>query len=149
MTTTPNKHAELIRAWTAGAQIQLMDINEGWIDIKSPEWRQNREYRVKPAPAPMTNTAPEFLHRAATIMEERGKQYDKPGGERSMGKTVAAFNAITGQDLTIEQGWQFMMVLKAVRFFSNTTAPHRDSLEDAIAYSALLAESAMKGDGHV
>lgn len=90
------------------------------------------------------NTAPEFLHRAATIMEERGKQYDKPGGERSMGKTVAAFNAITGQDMTEEQGWAFMLVLKQVRFFSNTTAPHRDSLEDAIAYSALLAESAMQ-----
>ena len=28
------------------------------------------------------NTAPEFLHRAATIMEERGKQYDKPSGEQ-------------------------------------------------------------------
>lgn len=97
----------------------------------------------------MTNTAPEFLHRAATIMEERGKQYDKPGGERSMGKTVAAFNAITGQDMTEQEGWQFMSVLKAVRFFSNTTAPHRDSLEDAIAYSALLAESALKGDDHV
>ena len=94
----------------------------------------------------MTNTAPEFLHRAATIIEERGKQYDKPSGERSMGKTVQAFNAITGQDLTEEQGWAFMLVLKQVRFFSNTTAPHRDSLEDAIAYSALLAESALKGE---
>lgn len=92
------------------------------------------------------NTAPEFLHRAATIMEERGKQYDKPGGERSMGKTVAAFNAITGQDLTEEQGWCLMLILKQVRFFSNTEAPHRDSLEDAIAYSALMAEGAMKGE---
>lgn len=92
------------------------------------------------------NTAPEFLHRAASIMEERGKQYDKPDGERSMGRTVQAFNAITGQDLTEEQGWQFMMVLKSVRFFSNTSAPHRDSLEDAIAYSALMAECAMKGE---
>lgn len=94
----------------------------------------------------MTNTAPEFLHRAATLMEERGKQYDKPGGERSMGKTVAAFNAITGQDMTEEQGWAFMLVLKQVRFFSNRAASHRDSLEDAIAYSALLAESALKGE---
>jgi len=94
-------------------------------------------------------TAPEFLHRAATIMEERGKQYDKPGGERSMGKTVAAFNAITGQDMTEEQGWAFMLILKQVRFFSNTAAPHQDSLEDAIAYSALMAECAMKGVAHV
>lgn len=33
--------------------------------------------------------------------------------------------------------------------FINTTAPHRDSLEDAIAYSALLAESALKETSHV
>ena len=26
--------------------------------------------------------------------------YDKPDGERSMGKTVAAFNAVTGRDLS-------------------------------------------------
>lgn len=91
------------------------------------------------------NTAPEFLHRAATIMEERGKQYDKPGGERSMGKTVAAFNAITGQDMTIEHGWTFMMLLKQVRFFSNTSAPHRDSVEDLVAYSSLFAEAALNG----
>ena len=98
---------------------------------------------------PEYRVAPEFLRRAADIMTERGKQYDKPGGERSMGKTVAAFNAITGQDMTEQEGWQFMMVLKSVRFFSNSTVPHRDSLEDAIAYSALMAESALKGDDHV
>lgn len=94
----------------------------------------------------MNNTAPEFLQRAKEIMEERGKQYDKPSGERSMGKTVAAFNAITGRDLTEAEGWLLMICLKNVRFFSNTAAPHQDSLEDAIAYSALLTECAMNGD---
>ena len=36
-----------------------------------------------------------------------------------------------------------MAVLKMVRFFQNTAVPHRDSLEDLIAYAALLGESAL------
>lgn len=87
--------------------------------------------------------APDLLKRAADIMEERGKQYDKPGGERSMAQCIAAFNAITGRDLTEQEGWTMMAVLKMVRFFQNTAVPHRDSLEDLIAYTALLGESAL------
>lgn len=95
----------------------------------------------------MTNTAPEFLHRAASIMEERGKQYDKPSGERSMGKTVAAFNAITGRDLSEAEGWLLLQVLKDVRQWQNP-GYHADSAEDCIAYSALKAE-ALAGGSHV
>lgn len=83
-----------------------------------------------------------ILERAADLMRERGKQYDKPAGERSMAATVAAFNAITGRDLDESEGWAFMLVLKMVRNFQN--APHRDSLEDATAYAALLAEASLE-----
>jgi hypothetical protein len=41
-----------------------------------------------------TLTARDFLQRAIQTMNDRGKQYDSPGGERSMGKAVEAFNAI-------------------------------------------------------
>jgi hypothetical protein len=78
-------------------------------------------------------------------MVERGKQYDKPEGERSMGKCVAAFNAITGRDLMEPEGWLLLQVLKDVRLFQNTTVAHRDSIEDCIAYAALKGES-MLGD---
>lgn len=91
------------------------------------------------------NTAPEFLHRAATIMEERGKQYNKPGGERSMGKTVAAFNAITGHQLTEACGWLLLQTLKDVRQWQNPTY-HEDSAVDGVSYSALKAEALAKGD---
>lgn len=84
-------------------------------------------------------TAPQLLNRAAELLEERGKQYDKPTGERSMAKTVSAFNAITGRDMTEREGWEFMLVLKQVRLFQATTH-HQDSAEDAISYAALLAE---------
>ncbi len=93
--------------------------------------------------------ATDILENAAQHMRDRAATYDKPDGERSMAKAVAAFNAITGQDLTTAEGWEFMAVLKQVRAFQNPDKPHRDSLEDLAAYSALLGEemlSAEKGD---
>ena len=84
-----------------------------------------------------------LLTDAAKIMEERGKQYDSPGGERSMAKTVATFNAATGRNLTETEGWFFMECLKNVRFFQNTSTPHEDSVKDKIAYAALFGESAL------
>lgn len=87
-----------------------------------------------------TETAPALLFRAANIMEERGKQYDKPEGERSMGKAVKAFNAITDRDLTESEGWLLLQVLKDVRLWQRP-GYHQDSAEDCIAYSALKAEA--------
>lgn len=84
--------------------------------------------------------APEILTRSAEIMAERAKQYDSPQGERSMGKAVAAFNAITGQSLSEANGWLLMALLKMVR--DNTTdKPHEDSLHDLVAYGALYGEA--------
>ena len=84
--------------------------------------------------------APEILTRSAEIMAERAKQYDSPQGERSMGKAVAAFNAVTGQSLSEANGWLLMALLKMVR--DNTTdKPHEDSLHDLVAYGALYGEA--------
>lgn len=89
--------------------------------------------------------ASELLINASNIMVERGKQYDTPDGERSMGKTVQAFNTITGRNLKESEGWLLLQLLKDVR---NCTGdkPHEDSLLDCIAYSALKAESALTGN---
>ena len=89
--------------------------------------------------------APEALQRAAALLAERGRQYDAQDGgtaaarERSMARTVAAFNALHGTALTEAQGWSFMLCLKLVRLFC---APgfHTDSADDAVAYAALLGE---------
>ena len=88
----------------------------------------------------MNQTAPQLLNKAASIMEERGKQYDKPEGERSMGKCVAAFNIITGHDLSESEGWLLLQVLKDVRLWQQP-GYHQDSAEDCIAYAALKAEA--------
>ncbi len=88
-------------------------------------------------------TAPDLLQKAAQHMLDRAATYDKPEGERSMGKTVEAFNAITGRDLTESEGWLLMQILKDVRDRARTE-PHVDSLEDNIAYSALKAEARLR-----
>ena len=79
-------------------------------------------------------------------MKERAATYDKPDGERSMGRTVAAFNAITGRDLTEPEGWLLLQILKDVRLFQRP-GYHADSAEDCIAYAALKAEA--KHDDHI
>lgn len=94
-------------------------------------------------------TAPELLKRAAEIMEERGKQYDKSGGERSMSKTVQIFNIFTDREqfpLSEQDGWLLMQILKDVRQQQTPGKPHIDSLEDCIAYSALKAEAFLRAE---
>lgn len=88
----------------------------------------------------MKQTAPELLNKASALMEERGKQYDKPDGERSMGRAVGAFNCITGRDLTEAEGWLLLQTLKDVRLWQRP-GYHQDSAEDCIAYAALKAEA--------
>lgn len=88
-------------------------------------------------------TAINILDAAATHMGQRASEYDQPQGERSMAKTVAAFNAFHDTQLTETQGWHFMQILKDVRFFS-ANSYHSDSAEDGVAYAALKAESRHK-----
>lgn len=90
------------------------------------------------------STAPEYLHKAAYIMKQRADEYDKPEGERSMAKCVFAFNVITGNELTEAEGWLLMQILKDVRQWQ-TSAFHKDSAEDCIAYAALKAEALEQG----
>lgn len=91
---------------------------------------------------PQTTTAPSILEAAAGHMRDRAATYDKPEGERSMGATVQAFKAVTGHELTEEQGWLFMQLLKAVR--SQQGAYRADSYEDGAAYVALAGEAAAR-----
>lgn len=88
-----------------------------------------------------TPTATELLERAAQHMRNRASTYDQPQGERSMGRAVAAFNAITGRDLTEPEGWLLLQIIKDVRLFTRPDRYHADSAEDCIAYAALKAEA--------
>lgn len=85
--------------------------------------------------------AEQFLRQGADVLAERGKEYDKPEGERSMSRCVTAFNSITGKDLTEAEGWAFMAILKMVRQWQNPGRYHADSAIDGVNYSALMAEA--------
>lgn len=45
----PHKHAELIKAWADGAEIEVKHpANGSWFDAKPPCWDTDYEYRIKP-----------------------------------------------------------------------------------------------------
>jgi len=89
----------------------------------------------------MKTTANQLLNKAASHMQSRAATYDKPDGERSMGKVVAMFNIAKGNDVLSESdGWLLMSLLKMVRD-NQRSEPHTDSIEDLIAYSALYGEA--------
>lgn len=102
----------------------------------------NRKLKTLPAQTQKAVNAADFLRAGLSHMQDRASTYDKPQGERSMGKTVAAFNVITGHELTEEQGWLLMGLLKMVR--SQQGNFKADNYEDEAAYAALRGESAAR-----
>lgn len=82
--------------------------------------------------------APEILGIAREILAERGVDYDAKNGERSMERVVNSFNAKTGHNLSVVEGWLFMVDLKSVRALQN---PKKlDNFVDGAAYFALAGE---------
>ena len=48
-----HKHAELIKLWADGAEIEVQRPSNGsWWDAKPPCWDTDYEYRIKPDPKP-------------------------------------------------------------------------------------------------
>lgn len=91
-------------------------------------------------PALQPKTSIQFLRAAEDVQVERAKEYDRPNGERSIEQVVTAWNAMTGKQMTVAEGWLFMQTLKNVRMFSAKSF-HYDSARDGIAYASLMAEA--------
>ena len=90
--------------------------------------------------------ANEVLKKAQKHLEDRGVTYDSPANEeRSIFKTVDAFNRITNTQMSYEEGWLFMALLKIVRSQQGEYKP--DNYEDLAAYAALMGEQAHKDRG--
>lgn len=82
----------------------------------------------------------DFLKAAIGHQKERAAMYASGHGERSMDTMVAMFNILYGQNLTEEQGWAFLCLLKLVR--TTKGAFKADNYEDLASYAALMGESA-------
>lgn len=81
-----------------------------------------------------------ILDHVAEIIAVRGNERDLEDGERTMPRCVSAFNAITGNALSNEDGWMFMQLLKLCR--SHRGRFKEDDYYDNLGYAALLAEEA-------
>lgn len=58
---TSHIHAELIKAWADGAEIEVFDSADGsWDSISTPRWDTASLYRVKPEPR-LSQTASDMV----------------------------------------------------------------------------------------
>ena len=86
-------------------------------------------------------SATDLLQSAYDQIGDRASERDTEA-ERSMCSTVNAFNALYGTNLTEEQGWMFMVFLKAARAKGGRVRV--DDYVDGSAYFALAGEAAIK-----
>ncbi len=49
---TPHKHADIIKAWADGAEIEFSFNGYEWRPIAERGWRDDVGYRIKPEPKP-------------------------------------------------------------------------------------------------
>jgi len=48
-----HKHADLIKAWADGAEIEIfIEAYGGWFTAQNIKWDENIQYRIKPEPKP-------------------------------------------------------------------------------------------------
>lgn len=45
---SPHKHAEIIKAWADGADIEVRIPEGSWALAELPSWHEHYEYRIKP-----------------------------------------------------------------------------------------------------
>ena len=86
-------------------------------------------------------SATDLLQSAYDQIRDRASERDTEA-ERSMCSSVNAFNALYGTNLTEEQGWMFMVFLKAARAKGGRVRV--DDYVDGSAYFALAGEAAIK-----
>lgn len=103
---------------------------------------------VVPQKPTKPQTADDFLLRAIETLTDRGQEYDRPEGERSMAAVVQAFNVLRPPSPTLTEmdGWLFMALVKMRRQWTAQASGkfHMDSAIDLPAYGALAAEAGQR-----
>lgn len=101
-------------------------------------WSHTLMESLKPQ-SKQDNSAVGLLTEAAETIGARAAERDVES-ERSMVRCVAAFNVMFGKDITEEQGWLFMVLLKMSR---STVGHRRDDFSDGASYFGLAGECAL------
>ncbi len=94
--------------------------------------------KVLEEPKKIKPSAVNILQEGIDCIGDRASERDTDS-ERSMLKAIKAFNEMFGTELTEEQGWQFMTLLKMSR--SQGGNYRRDDYVDGAAYFALAGEA--------
>ena len=83
----PHKHANLIKAWADGAEIQFYDEHNQWKDCldNSPFWEEKQAYRIKPQPKEVTVYVYEYPCDFGFSDKHRGDNY---GAKNVYKKTI-------------------------------------------------------------
>lgn len=131
----PQKTDIELQAEEVGIPEPVQYVNDG---DTSPECVEKQDEIVH-----MPTTAPQFLQSALSTLTQRGKDYDKPEGERSASAVAVAFNAITGKQITDAEVYLVLQLVKDVRQWQCADF-HADSALDCVAYAALKAEALCK-----
>lgn len=152
-------HWELREKWILSdfqLPIEFYDeYDRKWADIKTPAWWNELKYREKPSlgeyiPDGMITkdhlyenkgySASHLIDLANKIREDRGTEYEKEKKEEnSFAAVAAAFNAITGKNLSPAEVALLLQILKDVRQWAKPRF-HKDSAVDCINYAALKAK---------
>lgn len=82
--------------------------------------------------------ADQILEAGIKAMADRAASRDLPQ-ERSMARTVKAYNALTGHNLSEHDGWLFLAIVKAARATAGKF--NLDDYVDGAAYFALAGET--------
>lgn len=72
----PREHAELIKAWADGAEIESKHSDGVWRTAHSPMWVAGYEYRIKPEPKPEEQREKTILAEALIRKMERRRIKD-------------------------------------------------------------------------
>ena len=94
-----------------------------------------------PRPQLPDNSAAGILQEGLDVLIQRGQEYERLEGERSMEDVVNAFNVVYKKGLTVTEGWMFMVMLKMVR--QHQSPGKRDTYVDGANYFALAGEEAL------
>lgn len=96
----PHKHAELIKAWADGAEIEcLVQPSNAWELREQPIWTVDAIYRIKPQPKPdYTDTTSVYRNLNYRYENEREKnKYDLKFAPDYIGDLKLTFDGETGK----------------------------------------------------
>ena len=88
---------------------------------------------------PKQLTSIDILSAVYDVQNERAKEYEQEGGERSFQRIATIFNAYTDKDLKPSDIALILRILKEVRS-EHSDKVHLDSFIDGVSYESIRAE---------